>query len=368
MVSSLLAAVVYLGLFSWGAHDLVIATGAQFDTSTPRSTLLAKGLVQCGGGGILFLWWRWQRHRFHASNGTVGSNPTILAYQMFYGYFSFKSVGSVIIGVSDARGGNLTSGVLMVAAGMLQGSPSLVVCVLGRERMFDITAKRFARAHAVNDGAFIAQLLDTAVAMVGDTWWVHRDNPNESFGQFDPRRNWLKGVVEMVGDDDFSVLVPLPPEPKDSSRRRNAQVSENTGSTLKHNLLRLISMGTDSVEGNGASLAREEKADSRRGSFEIKNAPENRARVSPDAPTSRYFIPITNRGLSAEQLMSKAVSELRCIDWKNFSRQLLASSTSGGDDLFTLSRPVRPGEQVDYFMSHSCECWWRLSYVIDNTP
>ena len=49
---------------------------------------------------------------------------------------------------------------------------------------------------------------------------------------------------------------------------------------------------------------------------------------------------------------------MRCIDWENVTLELLTTSGGGGqtgavEDSFSLSRPLRPGETIDYFMSHS---------------
>ena len=92
------------------------------------------------------------------------------------------------------------------------------------------------------------------------------------------------------------------------------------------------------------------------------------SKVSPEAPpsSSQHRMPITSRGLSADELMARAVSELRCIEWANLTRELLASSSGGGEAaaLFTLPRPVRPGEQVDYFMSHSTQLARRPGHQI----
>ena len=250
---------------------------------------------------------------------------------MFYVFFALRSITTTISGASDVSRSRFASGVPTIAAGVLQAVPLLVVYTIGRQRLFDSMAKRFAKAHAVNDGAFIAQLLDTAVASEGDTWWIHRDEPNERFGHFDPRRNWQKGVVKKTNRDNFLVVVPPEQDPQDG---QNVFLSPSMKSLLTN------------VEKEDGSLS----AKSRFKSI-------SRSRVSPLAPIE-YTIPITNRGLSADELMRNAVAELRCIDWANITRELLSSSTGGGSgvaavDLFTLSRPVAPGEQIDYFMSHS---------------
>lgn len=54
----------------------------------------------------------------------------------------------------------------------------------------------------------------------------------------------------------------------------------------------------------------------------------------------------------AKELLAIATDNLRCISWDNMSFELMSSS-AGGADTFNLSRPVKPGEQIDFFMSHS---------------
>ena len=354
-VSSLLSAMVHLSVTAWGVHNLYVAAHynqARESADAPRETFIQNGLVQCGGGTFLFLWWHWRRQRFNRSDGSAGTGNTTLLYEMWYGFFTFRSIPSVISGISEIRrsNGNLTFGILTAAAGMLQASPMITVCLVGRARMFDIMAKRFARAHAVNDGAFIAQLLDTAVACEGDDWWVHRDQPKERYGKFDPRRNWQKGVVEKVRTTDFVVLLTPEPENRDGQSSLNESMKS---SAISNSIMTHID-----EDGSQHRLSRR-KPDSE--IIDLRNNNKSSlSRVSPAEPAKRHTIPITNRGLSADALMKKAFSELRCIDWANLSRELLSNSTSGASgvaavDLFTLSRPVNSGEAVDYFMSHSCE-------------
>ena len=59
----------------------------------------------------------------------------------------------------------------------------------------------------------------------------------------------------------------------------------------------------------------------------------------------------------------------RCVDYSNMSLELLNSS-KGGDESYTLSRPLEAKEQTDFFMSHSWydspeEKWKALSAVAD---
>merc|ERR1712203_1320439 len=64
--------------------------------------------------------------------------------------------------------------------------------------------------------------------------------------------------------------------------------------------------------------------------------------------------------MSCEQLLKKARENLRCIEWKNMTKELMQGAICGVEDqsfaaneLFKLSRPVRRHERIDYFMSHS---------------
>jgi len=63
-------------------------------------------------------------------------------------------------------------------------------------------------------------------------------------------------------------------------------------------------------------------------------------------------VPLDGKITKATELMKLAQSNLRCIDWSNITYELMSQSTG---DLVTyrLSRPMRKGEQIDFFMSHS---------------
>ena len=63
-----------------------------------------------------------------------------------------------------------------------------------------------------------------------------------------------------------------------------------------------------------------------------------------------HKVDLPSVGTSAEQLLSIASSNLRCIDGDQITLELMSSNT-GGD--IKLSRPVGPSEKIDFFMSHS---------------
>lgn len=66
-----------------------------------------------------------------------------------------------------------------------------------------------------------------------------------------------------------------------------------------------------------------------------------------------------------------ANTNLRCIDWRNMSFELFNSSSTNGkvDGNQTLSRHLRSGEKIDFFLSHSwhddaLQKWARLEEVV----
>lgn len=233
--------------------------------------------------------------------------------------------------------GDLDHGLICIAEGAVQGVPVLMVLLFGRERMFHLMAIRFERARAVQDGAFIAELLDTAVAEVGQSWWVHRQAPDARFELFDARRNWRQGVIEKVTSDEFVVAV-------SDHEDDTTAVQQTTAPTARVGPVANITNIATKLQRPGTNVA--SMMSVLGGASQIGVEPKE---------IDRFTFSNVSRGLSADELMSKAVGELRCIDWANFSRELMTSSSSNNanpEQLYDLSRPVRSGERVDFFMSH----------------
>ena len=79
---------------------------------------------------------------------------------------------------------------------------------------------------------------------------------------------------------------------------------------------------------------------------------ERRAHAAlPRTRTVTVPLPIDNH-TDATDLLAHATENLRCISWEQMSYELMSSS-SGGAETYNLSRPVRTGEQIDFFLSHS---------------
>ena len=99
--------------------------------------------------------------------------------------------------------------------------PSIVVVAVGRNRLFNYVARRFDRdsERAVQDGAFIAELLTLENLEQGQAWWVHREvgQKNLNYAEADHRHNWRHGcVVEMHAT---SFVVELSAEKRPSQRK-----------------------------------------------------------------------------------------------------------------------------------------------------
>jgi len=77
----------------------------------------------------------------------------------------------------------------------------------------------------------------------------------------------------------------------------------------------------------------------------------------PKDPKPRV-LPLAGRNLSQDELVRLGRSSLRCIEWEKLSRRLFTGKNKNGRqdavvNAYQLSRPVRPGERIDYFLSHS---------------
>ena len=70
-------------------------------------------------------------------------------------------------------------------------------------------------------------------------------------------------------------------------------------------------------------------------------------------PKDLVRVPISDgRSLTSHDLLTRAQNGLRCINWEQIDLALLSESM-GSSDSYALSRPVRHGETIDFFLSHS---------------
>lgn len=255
--------------------------------------------------------------------------------------------------------------------------PPLLFFAVGRRaiymhaaRMFD---RRTQRAH--QDGAFISELQGNMRVVVGQTWWMHHGRDDERYPPFDPRRNWSKGIVESVSTTEFTVRIT-------GKQELNARASHARGSEFG----RILSLTRGRISTTGArrsdaatnpSLGSPYTGRGSERDYRAASKPSSPAEVielSPDMlrqscslPSRRgghseygelSHVPVTSHNLPADELMQKALQGLRCIDWEFITLELLTGTVKGKEgvdmtNLYDLSRPLRPGERVDYFVSNS---------------
>eukprot|EP00929_Paragymnodinium_shiwhaense_P080717 TRINITY_DN4210_c0_g4_i1.p1 TRINITY_DN4210_c0_g4~~TRINITY_DN4210_c0_g4_i1.p1 ORF type:complete len:978 (+),score=45.26 TRINITY_DN4210_c0_g4_i1:128-3061(+) len=250
------------------------------------------------------------------SGGLRGAQPTVCLFLCMYASQALAAAeqigrGSLIwYGCKSSPGleSDNASAAAAIVVGMADIIPILLMVIVGRRQLFSFTARRFDRdpMRARRDGAFLASLLDGASRVqVGDEFWIHHGREDDKYPEQDAKRNWDRGAVVRVGADTFVVRT-YPPV----SALKDAAVLQRSSSSLSTRL-------------SGAAVY--------------------------------HTMPMAGRELTVENMLAFAQQELRCIDWRNISRELMAGSCS--DDLefepHSLSRPVRKGEVIDYFMSHS---------------
>ena len=259
----------------------------------------------------LVLAWRWWRER--------ELNPSLRFYRSTYCWFAAS--GPIIL-----LGGILYASPALVANGIADMVPPLVVLIIGRDKLFTFTARRFERQQAERDGAFLSELLETSASVqVGDPWYLHRDSPDDRYKPFDPLRNWAPGVVTDVNDSHFIVL-PL-------------------------------------VDGGGGGSTTSPAP--RKQSFHAHNAPPTAPKRKPslhsspgavapaafDEASKQISLPDAK---PAAELLQQARENLRCVRWEDMSLELFSKS-SGDETDYALSRPAgaNGGLTLDFFLSHS---------------
>eukprot|EP00929_Paragymnodinium_shiwhaense_P062569 TRINITY_DN31236_c0_g1_i10.p1 TRINITY_DN31236_c0_g1~~TRINITY_DN31236_c0_g1_i10.p1 ORF type:complete len:547 (-),score=17.61 TRINITY_DN31236_c0_g1_i10:468-1913(-) len=270
------------------------------------------------------------------------ASATFCFYVCTYANFAFWGLHAIGEGAMYLLGcpapQNIMQGALTVLEGFATLLPMLIVFITGRKKLFQLTACSFDRdpSRVQRDGAFLATLLDCASRIrTGDTFWIHHGRHDEAYPTFDVRRNWELGKVVLVGLESFVVRTRAP------------------------------------LQGGEQMLARK-LTRSRSG---YSRGPSLFASVTSVKPEpGLHVLPLAGREMTVEDMLSFAHKELHCIDWGNITKELMTGAICGHDapdisKLYDLSRPLRKGEVIDYFMSHSWhDCaeskWARLQEIV----
>lgn len=240
---------------------------------------------------------------------------TVLFYsQMYAGLLIMGLKNGVMLIWLPAR--------LEIIFSMVPLLPPVFVLVVGRDNVFGYMSRLFDREQSTKDGAFVAGLLASKPVEEGNVWWVPRQHPSDMYAANDHRRHFIRGRVEHVrtSGNEYYIDVRLPP----------------------------ASLQFQPFGGTGAFLS----------------SPCS-AKVLPalmEDPIGRGFGQVRTVCLYAhhetsEVMLDRAMSNLRCVDFSTLSMELLIRASSvvvvPEGSLFNFSRPLEPGEKIDFFLSHS---------------
>jgi hypothetical protein len=200
----------------------------------------------------------------------------------------------------------------------------------------------------------VAELIDAFPIATGTPWWIHRlpeDRSGEKFTVSDHRRNWRKGRIVRVSEDYFYVKVPrLHIVASPGSAAMGGTItgikSEQSASDKALNSFDMKAHRRRSL--GGAAVV-----DLKQHSFSMKGFHDPFSEIVEHK--------LKSQNATSEELLEMAVKGLRCIDWDDevMERLVLSGPVCGEkadsdlNGLFELSRPVREGESIDYFLSHS---------------
>ena len=252
---------------------------------------------------------------------------------------------------------------------------------------------------------------------VGDTWYTHRDEPNLAYPLGEHARNWDRGIITSMQEGSMQVTVEQSPAVAVvSEASRNNTVGggrslikkkdhakvypalENQASPQVTPSPAKLPPPSHVVQGvtDGSTLGGRPRGADGETIQNVPRRPSRRLSIStldfgPGSGSKRGIsanrvveVKVTAQHVNSDELLKSAWNNLRCIDWENISEQLMSSSTSvalphseqvskknsanfdadmqptSGDGSkanpltnYDLSRPVLPGEQIDFFMSHS---------------
>mmetsp|Transcript_42552 Transcript_42552/g.113690 ORF Transcript_42552/g.113690 Transcript_42552/m.113690 type:complete len:917 (-) Transcript_42552:1125-3875(-) len=155
------------------------------------------GVLYLVGAQLVLITWKRRSQRFKVTLGAEGSSPTDGFYETMYSYLAGAGGINVILGAWLNFFSSPNAYALM-SFGFVVAIPPITIFTLGRNRVFQYMARKFDSENAANDGAFVAELLATATASVGEPWWIMRKQPLEDLPNDDRRKYWAEGVVVSI--------------------------------------------------------------------------------------------------------------------------------------------------------------------------
>lgn len=292
---------------------------------------------------------RRRRRRQQSRNGNGNEDEynelpdSVLMWRSILWMLFSIGVAFLIAGVFPAPGVLALQRAELLAAG---SSISVLIGVVlaFKNTLLGYIARKFEHENAIEDGVFIASLLQRGAPKVGSTWWLHDDYAYTSTPQ--RKKRWYKGTVINV---DFG--------------RQNFSVKVDNPATLPAN----------STIAEAAAAAAAAAAASANAGVAV-----SQARTAPFDPFNRIMlidgVYVPNASVIVATVASHPVSDptalvkigtssLRCIDFTSVTKDLIVRSprespvsTHHGQDVddgfHAKSRKCKPGE-IDWFISHS---------------
>ena len=239
---------------------------------------------------------------------------------------------------------------------LIQGTvaliPLVILSIVGRKKMFTVLARRFELdIHRLQkDGAFMAELIGaSSVTNIGDIRWVQRKSPLDMLDTEALNRNYvnrkyfMRGRIVAVTSTDITVEV---------------LYDEDISLTWQSSYI-----GVGQVTNNGTFYKDSDNLDKVAVFFDAWASTNFKSDVTVDVDSKKVVIheSVVQQILDQEGLLSWAILNLRCFDFRNFDDVLLLKSPRelGSKDerelVYAKSMPyiATGNKRVDYFISHS---------------
>jgi hypothetical protein len=203
----------------------------------------------------------------------------------------------------------------------LAWSLPMLPLLAGRDLVYSLSSRFFDRDPESSqcDGTFIAVLLDSSDIFVGDVWWVHCGDALDRHQGL-----WRRGHVAEKTEDGFDVQLELP------------ATKEEFHMSVRH------SLGSDAGTLSMSSLH----------GVMIEKRGEGR-RISGKVDLLTAHIPQPPLLMDWKDVFVNARTRLRCVEWSKLTPEILQRASVNRVEVHHLSRPVRRGEHIDFFVSHS---------------
>eukprot|EP00434_Breviolum_minutum_P037642 symbB.v1.2.033386.t1/scaffold4123.1/size58836/6 len=205
--------------------------------------------------------------------------------------------------------------------------PLITVWVIGREYLFQRLSDWVDQRRRLQEGAFMAMLLDSYLVEIDQPWWLSE--------------------AEAASSQDLASWIP----------KMEEKSVNQSGSKAKKSVTRSVSLPLEDTKRPGFVKGRVVAVADDAKSFYVE---------LPDGKGMQVHR--NQQVLPWPELLEQGRRTLRCVDWTAQTEELWMHSHGTG---YELSRPVGRGEIIDFFVSHSwsdppARKWNALKLVAEN--